>query len=166
MSDRAWNWGPPRLWPRRCESAVDYLGRVYGIEVYDYERDGRGLLICAGSGLMLSLMDQCPGLRWCLDLDTLRPHQVAQLSPWLTCVHNVCELVAVAGWYSATNPKPLATALRRLARWRVACYVQCHIAGDDPFDDLLTAFSLDQLIEQINAPKKIDRRAGARRPCS
>jgi hypothetical protein len=122
--------------------------RIAPIEFPD--RAERSLLVCAGTGLMLSLMDACPRLRWCLDADGLTSAQQSRLAPWLVWRGYLADFVVVAGWYCATNPRPLAEAVRRLDPARLCCYVQCH-GGEDPFADLRTARDLDGLISQVNA---------------
>jgi hypothetical protein len=142
------DWRPPLL-PRASEDVAAYIGRVHGIEAIEFpDRPERRLLVCAGTGLMLSLMDQLPRVRWCIDCDGLRPDQREAMPGWLAALGNVMDQIVVAGWYCSTNPEPLARAVRPLARERVAVYVQCRGVGGDPFADLRTADNLDQLIEQ------------------
>lgn len=151
MWDAQCLWRRPRLYPRPSECSVGYIGRVYGIEAIEYpERASRGVLLSAGTGLMLSVMDQCPRLRWCLDVDGLTRAQADRLGDWLVCIGNVTELVAVAGWYCSTNPMLLAVAVSRL-RHRAPCYVQCRGVGGDAFEQLRTAADLDAFIAQIRA---------------
>jgi hypothetical protein len=138
--------------PMPCEDAVDYIGRVHGgIELIEFPRASRGLLIAAGTGLMLSLMDQIPRLRWCVDADGFNNRQREALPAWLRCVNNVTDFIVVAGWYCSTSPEPLARAVRAVRWQRMMVYVQCRGVGDDPFDDMRTAFSLDELIVQANS---------------
>ena len=151
MLDRACQWSRPKTLPLPSECSVGYLGRVYGIEAIEYpDRTARGVLLSAGTGLMLSIMDQCPRLRWCLDVDGLTRDQFDRLGDWLVCVGNVTELVAVAGWYCSTNPNLLAAAVRRL-RQRPLCYVQCRGVGGDAFATLRTASELGEFVSQVNA---------------
>ena len=153
MSEAQWTspWRKP-LAPTNSEDAVDYIGRVHGgIELIEFpDRAERSVLICAGTGLMLSLMDACPRLRWCIDVDLLSASQREGLSPWLTCLNNVTDLIVVAGWYCSTNPEPLARAVRPLNRGRALVYVQCRGVGDDPFRELRTAHSLSELVAQVD----------------
>lgn len=141
------------LLPRTSEDSVDYIGRVHGgIEVIEYPgRVERSILICAGTGLMLSMMDECPRLRWCVDVDGLDAAQLAKLTDWMRCINNVVDLIVVAGWYSSTNPVPLAMAVRRVRWERLLVYVQCHGPGDDPFEDMRTAHSVEALSAQVKA---------------
>ena len=124
-----------------------------GADLIEYpDRPERALLVCAGTGLMLSLMDQCLRLRWCLDADGLSREGQERFAEWLPKVAPRLHLIAFAGWYCSTNPTTIATALRRVTGRRVLVYAQCHGPRDDePFDDLWTAFSLEQLVEQIRA---------------
>jgi hypothetical protein len=126
-----------------------------GIDVIEYPgRAERSLLVCAGTGLMLSLMDQCTRLRWCVDADGLSPDQQAQFRAWLPGAAAKLHLIAFAGWYCSTNPEEIAATLRMITGRRVLVYAQCHgPRQDEPFDDLWTAFSLGELVEQIqNSP--------------
>lgn len=151
MLDRQWQgtWRRP-LTPSNCEDSVEYIGRVHGIDLIEYpDRPERSVLVCAGTGLMLSLMDACPRLRWCVDVDLLTTRQREGLSAWLACLNNVTNLIVVAGWYCSTNPEPLARAVRSLNRDRTLVYVQCRGLGDDPFRGLRTADSLDELVVQV-----------------
>jgi hypothetical protein len=144
--------------------SVEFISRVHRIEPIDFERGQRAALICAGSGLMLSIMDACPDLRWCIDVDLLDSAAMQRMPGWVTCIGNVTEVVVIAGWYCSTNPIPLATAARSLNGRRLLCYVQCRGVGGDPFETLRTAQTLDVLIDQVNArfePKKIPHIAGA-----
>lgn len=156
MSDRRWieNWRRPLL-PSASESVEEYIGRVHGgIELIEYpDRAERSLLVCAGTGLMLSLMDQLPRLRWCVDADGFDARQREALPAWLRCMGNVTDLIVVAGWYCSTNPEPLARAVRSLDRGRAFVYVQCRGVGDDPFLGTRTAHSLEQLVAQVTLSK-------------
>jgi hypothetical protein len=100
---------------------------------------------------MLSMMDQCPRLRWCLDVDLLSTAERERFPDWLACANKVTEIVAVTGWFCATDPTPLANAVRRVVGPRLRCYVQCHGKRRDAFDSLATAADLEQLIVQVNA---------------
>lgn len=145
------NWRRPLL-PTSSEDAADYIGRVHGgIELIEFpDRPERSLLVCAGTGLMLSLMDQLPRLRWCVDADAFNDRQREALPSWLRCMGNVTELIVVAGWYCSTSPDPLARAVRSLDGERVAVYVQCRGVGGDPFAGLRTADSLEDLVTQVS----------------
>lgn len=130
---------------------IDYLGKRYGIEPYEFEgRGGRQLLVSAGTGLMLSVMDHVPRLRWCIDVDTFTQEQKRNLPDWLACAGNVTERVIVIGWFCSTNPKPLADAAARLRATHRLVYVQFHGVGNDPFRDMRTAQTLDELLKQAN----------------
>jgi hypothetical protein len=99
---------------------------------------------------MLSLMDVCPGIRWCIDVDLLDRAALERMPGWATCVGNVTELVVVAGWYCSTNPVPLAEAARSLRNGVMLCYVRCYGIDRDYFSELRTAETLEDLIIQVN----------------
>jgi hypothetical protein len=95
-------------------------------------------------------MDHIPRLRWCIDADIFNQQQRDALPDWMKCINNTAELIVVAGWYCSTNPEPLARAVRSVQWSRMLVYVQCRGVGDDPFVDMRTAQSLDELILQAN----------------
>jgi hypothetical protein len=131
--------------------SVEFISRVHKMEPpIDFERGYRSVLLCAGSGLMLSIMDACPGIRWCMDVDLLDRAALARMPDWATCLGNVTEVMVIAGWYCSTNPVPLASAARSLRKRDLLCYVQCRGVGGDPFEVLRTAQTLDALIDQVN----------------
>lgn len=160
LERRCLGWRRVSCYPRMGEDAVEFISRVHRIEPFSYDRGERAILICAGTGLMLSIMDQCPSLRWCLDVDLLDRAALERLPAWATCVGNVTDLVVIAGWYCSTNPVPLASAARSIRRGAMLCYVQCRGPGGDPFAELRTAQTLDELLRQL--AEKFD--AGTRIP--
>lgn len=92
---------------------VEQIERFYRIEAVDYgaHREGTGLLIGAGTGMMMSMMDQVPSLRYCVDSDIFRPDQWERFPNWLTLMERACGVVASAGWWSrADNGLKLARA--------------------------------------------------------
>lgn len=105
---------------------VNQASRLYDIEAIDYLDDGRcpygrendWLLVAAGTGLMLSIMDIEPRFRYCLDVDTLpREAFTYRLPQWLVMMEANVERIAVAGWYSnPQNAAPLLGALQVLTR--------------------------------------------------
>jgi hypothetical protein len=139
--------------------SVEFISRVHRIEPIDFERGQRAALISAGSGLMLSIMDACPDLRWCIDVDLLDAEAMKRMPDWATCIGNVTDLVVIAGWYCSTNPIPLSLAARSLRRGALLCYVQCRGVGGDPFATLRTAETLDGLLDQINARMQTKKNA-------
>jgi len=129
---------------------MDFLERVYHIEGIEYRgREERSLFVSAGTGLMLAVMDLCPRLRWCVDVDGLDGAQWTRFADWLICAAKRTEVIAFAGWYCATDPKPVADALRRIGR-RDPCYAQCRGTFGNPFADLSTAHDLATFIDQVN----------------
>jgi hypothetical protein len=67
---------------------------------------------------MLSLMDQCPRLRWCVDADGLTPAARDKLPDWLRCIHNVTDFIVVARAGTAlTNPEPLLALSEQVASY-------------------------------------------------
>jgi hypothetical protein len=127
---------------------IPTLAGIYDVRAIDYgAHRGNGLLICAGTGLMLSIMDQTPRLRWCVDIDAIKVPPMI-FGDWLRCAENCCEMIAAAGWFSATSPAALVHALGRLRR-RPPVYVRYFGRAPDPFAELRTAATLAELLAQI-----------------
>lgn len=84
------------------------VARAYGVaEMIDYGR-GSGLLLASGSGTMMAVMDLCPQLRWCMDIDVNRQARLGGLLAWAT---RFCSPICIAGWFSITSPAGLKVAL-------------------------------------------------------
>jgi hypothetical protein len=131
---------------------IDYLCRVHRIPAFDYNRpDAPGVLVAAGTGLMLSLMDRHPSIGWCVDVDCLTIEEKDRLANWLPCVANVRDFIAVAGWFATTSPLPLARAVERVSPRKLCCYIQFHGVGPDVFAPMRTAHDLTELSAQIDA---------------
>jgi hypothetical protein len=94
---------------------LDQASRLYGVPLIDYERpNARGLLVSSGSGIMLSVMDKVPSLRWCVDIDGLSAS--ARLGDFMLMADMLVARIAVCGWFSLTDPTPLRDAVRALPR--------------------------------------------------
>lgn len=80
------------------------LARAYRLPaVHDYgEHRGDGLLITTGSGLLMSMMDVLPLVRWAIDLGGARrfPHSLA----WATACDRLVDHVVVAAWFALSDP--------------------------------------------------------------
>ena len=89
---------------------IPTLARAYaGLQVYDYERPGSGMLFCIGSGLMMATMDMIPSLKYCCDLSGHRNWEgLRNFMGWLP---RFTEYTAVAAWFSITPPEGLKYAL-------------------------------------------------------
>jgi hypothetical protein len=92
------------------------FAKGYRLDLHDYGgHRGAGLLVSSGAGSMMAIMDHAPSLRWCLDIDHL-PRE-GRLAGLLACAAHLPEvLVAFAGWFSITNPKPLFLAIQTVPR--------------------------------------------------
>ena len=95
---------------------LDHLARLYQIPLTDYgpARKGNGLLVAVGSGLMMSVMDVCPELRWCFDTAELRAEKAPRLDDFLIGAQYAAHPVCFAGWFSITDPAKLRAALEAL----------------------------------------------------
>lgn len=94
---------------------IEQASRLYGVPLIDYSRPtARGLLVSSGSGIMMSVMDKVPSLRWCVDVDSLSPR--ARLADFLVMADALVGRIAVCGWFSITDPAPLRAAVAALPR--------------------------------------------------
>jgi hypothetical protein len=123
---------------------VRNIASAYLVPVIDYERDGGGLLIAVGSGLMLAVMDLVPTLRWCVDVGGGRSFVLHEgllmernlLHEWLVWMNREVDHVAVAAWFSVTDPRHLKDALRALDPARVVCYGNVDMGRGERASDL------------------------------
>lgn len=92
---------------------VDQAARLYAVPIIDYERPSRGMLVSSGAGLMMSVMDEAPALRWCVDIDRMPSQE--RLTDFLLMCERICSPLAVCGWFSLTSPEPLRRAMSSLA---------------------------------------------------
>jgi hypothetical protein len=105
--------------------AVDrmgYAGRLnlcralFDVPLIDYGRPTYGLLIGSGAGTMMAIMDASVRFRFALDLDDCRGRE-HKLFAFIRALdrNGLIELVALAGWFSITDPKPIAAVLKGLS---------------------------------------------------
>jgi hypothetical protein len=87
---------------------VAQAARMYDVPLIDYGDLFRGVLIGSGCGLMMGLMDELP-IRYCIDADTMRGREW-RLVEFIRFAERA-EGVAVAGWFSYSDPTPLVEAL-------------------------------------------------------
>lgn len=120
------------------------LASAYLVPLIDYEREGRGLLLAVGSGLMLATMDLIPELRWCLDVGGGRSFVLHSglemernlLREWLVWMNREVDLVVVAAWFSVTDPTALKDALRSVDEGKLACYSNAGLGRGERATDL------------------------------
>lgn len=120
---------------------VAQAARLYGIDLIDYERPSRGLLVSSGAGIMMGVMDEARTLRWCVDVDSLKP--TARLDQFLVMAERLCDPVAICGWFSITDPRPLRAAIAGMTQPPI-CYGGNVRFGVGRESDTLRSF-LDQL---------------------
>ncbi len=84
----------------------------------DYQRaDGNWLLLGAGTGLMMSVMDMEPRHRYCIDTDILTPEEWARMPDWLTLMEGCTDRINACGWFSRyENGLRMLDVLRGLKR--------------------------------------------------
>jgi hypothetical protein len=115
----------------------------YFIDLTDYGPQGRGdwLLIGSGAGIMMAVMDAAPRLRWCVDIDSLR--RTDRFARWLAWAENFVGGIAIAGWFSITDPAMLIEAVKGLKK-KPLCYTQMADVGGERVE------TLGELIEHLN----------------
>ena len=127
-----------------CIPVIDYLDEGNG-----YGREGNWLLVAAGTGLMMAVMDQEKRFRWCVDIDGLRNGDVrARLADWLIAMEQLVDHIAVVGGWCVSNPAPLAAALRALNR-PVVVYATT-VTPENAFDGLPRTRSLSHFFWKLD----------------
>lgn len=120
--------------PSESASLLMATARGYGIPLVDYEREGDGVLISVGSGLMMATMDAIPRLRWCVDIGGGRIPP--RLADWLVFVDRLVPLVVVTAWFTVTDPAPVRSALQVLRRPLVVVKSNVDVGLGQRFDDI------------------------------
>jgi len=98
---------------------VEQASCLYKIELVDFgwERDADWLLLGAGSGLMVSVMDQETRHRYCIDTDVLPKDRWSVFGDWLMMMERAVDRVNACGWFSRyENGLPLINALSVLKK--------------------------------------------------
>ncbi|HEY7301325.1 MAG TPA: hypothetical protein VH684_25830 [Xanthobacteraceae bacterium] len=141
---------------------------LFDIPLIDYERPSYGLLIGSGAGIMMAMMDASARFRFALDLDACRGREDS-LRAFIRALdrNGLIDLVALAGWFSITDPKPIAAALRGLSA-PVIIYSGAGLArdafGDIPFVDTLDEFLAHLQPQARPAPATPPELAGLAKP--
>ena len=101
---------------------VAMASRFYRVPLVDLGtsfRDGsgerRGVLLGSGCGLMMALMDTLP-FRYCRDTDDIREILDTESFRSFCQMADEVEGIALAGWFSFSDPTPLVAAFRMLPR--------------------------------------------------
>jgi hypothetical protein len=100
------------------------LAVQFDVPLIDYRRPGDGILIASGCGIMMSIMDLVPRLRWCVDADLMRALPPWRIEWFMTALDRNTEipLLAVAGWFSLDSPRYLRAGLDAVTRMQVRSY--------------------------------------------
>jgi hypothetical protein len=129
---------------------MGYAGRLnlcrtlFDIPLIDYGRPSYGLLAGSGTGTMMAIMDATERFRFALDLDACRGRE-DNLRGFIRALdrNELIDLLALAGWFSITDPKPIAVMLKGLTV-PVIIYSGAGLSreffGDLPFVDTLDDF--------------------------
>src|SRR5437763_15091234 len=100
---------------------MGYTGRLnlcrslFDIPLIDYGRPSYGLLVGSGAGTMMAIMDASHRFRFAVDLDECRGRE-HKLCAFIRALdrNSLIDFVALAGWFSITDPKPIAAAFEGL----------------------------------------------------
>jgi hypothetical protein len=91
---------------------IDY-GPADGCESYPHRW---GVLLGSGCGMMMGIMDEIP-FRYCVDVDDMRlkdhPERAYQLQQFVYMASKL-DGIALAGWFSISNPEPYRLAFADL----------------------------------------------------
>jgi hypothetical protein len=86
--------------------------RIAGVDLIDYGRTGSsGVLIACGTGLMLSMMDAGPCLRWCVDYDAVGLSDRAK-EMFIRLIDGVPEPLVITGWWTVTSPAAIVRGVQ------------------------------------------------------
>jgi hypothetical protein len=96
-------------------AALNFCSALFDVPVVDYRRISRGLLIGSGAGVMMAVMDVCERFRYAVDLDQCRGFE-ARFCDWVRALdrNGLVDLIALAGWFSISNPASIAAALQQV----------------------------------------------------
>jgi hypothetical protein len=95
---------------------IAQASRLYAVPLTDYgPARGDGLLVSSGCGMMMSVMDEVPALRWCVDLDAVHDKR-SRIGDFLLVAETLASPIGVCGWFSISDPEPLRAAVRAMTR--------------------------------------------------
>lgn len=83
---------------------------MYDVPLIDYGR-GAGTLVSSGCGIMMAVMGQT-SLRYCVDIDRMKSQE--RLGDFMLMAEQHSPPLAVCGWFSLTEPRPLREAIAAL----------------------------------------------------
>lgn len=87
-------------------TGVELLSKIYGIPIIDYgENRGDGVLICTGSGYMMSIMDINKTIRYCVETKDIVNNPNAKY--WIMELQSTTPFIIFAGWLSVTKPETI-----------------------------------------------------------
>lgn len=147
---------------------MGYSGRlnlcngIFGIYPADYSRASYGLLIGSGAGTMMAVMDIAPRFRFALDADHYRGRE-DRVCDWLRAMdrNGLVDLVAVCGWFSISDPAPLAGALGTLSAPTIV-YSGAGL-GREIFSKVTFTDTLDEFLRHVDqAERAAPRHEGKR----
>lgn len=131
------------------QGRLNLCNAIFGLPVVDYQRASFGLLLGSGSGTMMAIMDQSSRFRFALDIDQCRGRE-DHLADWLRALDRnaLVDLVALAGWFSISDPTLVARALKTL-RTPVAVYSGAGLRAD-AFAGLPLSDTLDEFLCHVS----------------
>lgn len=100
------------------------LAQLFGVPLIDYHREGNGVLVASGCGIMMAAMDEAPCFRWCVDADSMRWGPPWRIEWFMTALdrNTAVELLGVVGWFSLDRPTYLRAGLDSIRRMRTVAY--------------------------------------------
>jgi len=130
--------------------APEYIAAYFGYALTDYGRAGDGLMLSSGAGLMMAAMDVCQRVRWCVDIDAVRPLW-SRLPELMVALDRNCGLgvLVVTGAFLADKPDQLRAGLARLTLTPAVAYC----ARQRNFPD--EALTLTELAARVAAARRL-----------
>lgn len=87
-------------------TGIELVSKIYKIPIIDYgESRGEGVLICTGSGLMMSIMDINKSIRYCIETKDLI--NIINAKYWIMELQSCTPFIIFAGWLSVTKPESI-----------------------------------------------------------
>lgn len=113
------------------------VARCYRLpHVIDYGpgRDGSGLLITTGAGLLLADMDALPTCRWAVDIGASRGHEHA--AAWAAVTARLVTHTVAHLWMAITDPAWMGAILASFPPDRLAVCARPHLPYGYPAGDV------------------------------
>lgn len=113
------------------------LANYFGFDLIDYKRQGDGILISSGAGIMMAIMGICPRFKYCIDIDSHREIN-SRVPQFISALDRNTELevIGIAGFFSIDKPTALVEGISKIKRARYIGYSGNHLVFPDEHNTL------------------------------